>query len=297
MLLGFILVSQTVEVKAECSVGSQQEAKQIYKKALNADTVSKQLDFLQKSLNSCYSPEIEVQIFLLKGDMAFDKKNYKNAKNYYNKMLILVDQIKDPKSRKRLHLLSYECLKDTYKAMGEDELASIMQQKYDMRKRQKESSVTSSIVSSGDIVKGLQLKSVGGFRGVSIKQSVSLHVNFEFDSVAFSDEGKKQAHELAIALKELQFDYPNAKVDIVGYTDTKGNAKYNLNLSSKRARALKKYLTTRFTFNKLHFTSTGKGESEPICSKGSVEKYDGEYGCTGSEDTIASRRVEIIFGY
>lgn len=297
IIVGMMAVIQTL-MMAECSIESQKEAKQIYEKALNTDSNSEQLSFLQKSLDSCYSPEIDIQIALLKGDIAYDNKKYKTAKNYYNKMLTLIDKIKDTESKKELHLLSYVCLRDTYKAMGENELASIMQEKYDMRKRQKDNSHITNLVSSGDIVKELQLSNAEGtFRGVGVTQAVSLHVNYKYDSVSFSDDGKMQARELAIALKELQIDYPGTKVEIVGYTDTKGDAKYNLNLSNRRANSLKKYLVSNFTFNKISFSYTGKGESEPICSEGYVVKNNNEYRCSGNEDTDGSRRVEIIFGY
>lgn len=297
MIVGMIAVLQTV-MMAECSIESQKEAKQLYKKALNIDNVSEQLNFLQKSLDKCYSPEIDIQTSLLKGDIAYENKKYKSAKNYYNKMLTLIDQIKDPGSKKELHLLSYECLRDTYKAMGENELASIMQEKYDMRKRQKDHNRVTNLVSASSIVKELQLSSgEGSFRGVGVTQAVSLQVNYKYDSVSFSDDGKRQAKELAIALKELQIDYPGTKVEIVGYTDTKGDAKYNFNLSNRRADSLKKYLLSNFTFGKITFTSNGKGESEPICREGYVVKNANEYGCSGSEDKEESRRVEIIFGY
>ncbi len=46
-----------------------------------------------------------------------------------------------------------------------------------------------NLVSSRDIVKELQLSTdEGSFRGVSVTQAVSLHVNYKFDSVSFSND-------------------------------------------------------------------------------------------------------------
>lgn len=291
-----ILALFQVEIVAQCDVYAQQKAKEKYQKALNASNTLEQLSFLQQSLDSCYSPEVEVQISLLKGDTAYDNQEYKKAKEYYNKMLELVDQIKDPAVRKELHLLSYQCLEDTYKAMNEYELASIMKQKYDMRKENDtQASNDVELVSSDMIVKALQLPK--NFKGVGVTQSINLHVNYKYDSVEFTNEGEVQSKELAVALKELQIDYPGTKVEIIGYTDSRGSAVYNLDLSKRRAEALKQYLVTNFTFDQIGFSSTGHGESELICKEGHITHINGEYSCTGSEDNVQSRRVEVVFGY
>jgi len=295
VMAGIALMGQSAAV-AECSTASRQEAQAMYQKALQSQGTVKQLTLLEASLEKCYSPEIDIQISLLRGDVAYGNKQYKKAKNHYNNMLTLIGQVKDPDTQKQLHLLSYTCLRDTYQAMGEKELASIMQHKYDERKSQTQSISADTIASAQKIVRSLRLGS-GNFKGVSVTQSVNLHVNFQFDSDAFSEEGEAQARELAIALKELQADYPGAKVEIIGYTDTKGKAAYNQKLSERRARALVRFLTSGYHFDKIAFSSQGKGEQEPKCREGYVIKKQGEYTCTGSEDTRQSRRVEIRFGY
>lgn len=292
--LMFVLIQ--TQLIAECDAYAQEKANEYYQKALNVESAVEQLSFLQQSLDSCYSPEVEIQVELLKGDAAYDNKEYKKARNHYNDMLKILDQVKDPATRKELHLLSYKCLEDTYKAMNENELASIMRQKYDMRERRGLTATSNTqLVSADTIVRALKLPE--NFKGVGVTQSVNLYVNYKYDSVEFTDDGIVQAKELALALKELQLDHSGANVEIIGYTDTKGSAKYNLNLSDRRALALKRYLLNNFTFDQLRFVSNGRGESSPICLDGKADRMNGEYHCTGSEDRLRSRRVEVVFGY
>lgn len=300
-IVGIVAVLQ-VGVGADCSSYAKKESLELYKKAYKSTTIADQFELLNQSMQTCYSPEVDAQISLLNGDVAFGLKKYMDAKNYYNKILSVVNQIPSASTKKQLHLVSYECLRDTYKAMGEKELSAIMQEKYNMVKNQNENSFITTLVSSNSIHSSLKLPigtSAKGisFKGARVTQSINLHVNFKFDSSEFSSDGKKQARELAIALKELQLDFPNSNVEILGFTDTKGSANYNFSLSKRRASALKNYLKSTFTFNKLDFQSKGYGETQPVCSQGDVHEYKGEYSCSGKEDKESSRRVEIIFGY
>jgi len=80
-LIIYIILWQNL-LFGECSISSKEEAIKLYKQAIKIDNISKELNLLEKSLNSCYSPEINIQISLIKGDIAYDKKEYKSAKNY-----------------------------------------------------------------------------------------------------------------------------------------------------------------------------------------------------------------------
>ena len=130
-LIIYIILWQNL-LFGECSISSKEEAIKLYKQAIKIDNISKELNLLEKSLNSCYSPEINIQISLIKGDIAYDKKEYKSAKNHYSNMLRLIDKIKDKTSKKEFHLLSYKSLKNSYKAMNKNDLASIMGDKYNL---------------------------------------------------------------------------------------------------------------------------------------------------------------------
>ncbi len=84
---------------------------------------------------------------------------------------------------------------------------------------------------------------------------------FSFDSAAISESMKAQLNELA----ELLSSYPQARVDIKGYTDSSGPAAYNLRLSKRRAMAVEGYLLSRDVAAEQLFVE-GFGEKEPITS-------------------------------
>lgn len=71
---------------------NQKEAIKYYNKALKNS--KKEIYFLEKSLNSCYSPEAEANLLILK---AKKSNNLKIKRDYYNKSLIPISQLKNPK--------------------------------------------------------------------------------------------------------------------------------------------------------------------------------------------------------
>ena len=73
----------------------------------------------------------------------------------------------------------------------------------------------------------------------------------------------------------------NYSIEIKGYTDDIGKDNYNLNLSEKRAEAIKDYFLENGVSNLI--TSKGFGESDP--------KYDN----TDIKIKAKNRRVEIYF--
>jgi OOP family OmpA-OmpF porin len=58
--------------------------------------------------------------------------------------------------------------------------------------------------------------------------------------------------------------YPEVNIEVAGHTDNRGSDAYNLDLSSRRAASVLKYLRDGGVSNTL--TSRGYGESEPIAS-------------------------------
>jgi outer membrane protein OmpA-like peptidoglycan-associated protein len=74
---------------------------------------------------------------------------------------------------------------------------------------------------------------------------------------------------------------PTWKLQIIGHTDNKGSEEYNLDLSTRRANSVKKYLISKGV-NQDIITSEGKGETEPI------DTNDTEQG------REKNRRVEFI---
>jgi OOP family OmpA-OmpF porin len=67
-------------------------------------------------------------------------------------------------------------------------------------------------------------------------------------------------------------DWPEAKVEIGGYTDSQGAAQFNERLSEQRAQAVKAYLTSKYKkIRPGNLTPKGYGESDPVASNDTAE--------------------------
>ena len=91
-------------------------------------------------------------------------------------------------------------------------------------------------------------------------------VHFVTDSDVLSDKGEKILDEVTSILKK----HPNFEIEIQGHTDTRGDAAYNLDLSQRRADAVKRYLVAA-GINSDHLTSVGYGETQPIADESTSE--------------------------
>ena len=86
--------------------------------------------------------------------------------------------------------------------------------------------------------------------------------------------GKAELNEnakiiLSTVLESLR-DNPEIRVEIRGYTDNTGSAAVNLNLSQRRAEAVRDYLVGMgITFERLR--AIGYGEANPIASNATVD--------------------------
>jgi OOP family OmpA-OmpF porin len=64
--------------------------------------------------------------------------------------------------------------------------------------------------------------------------------------------------------------YPNARIKIIGYTDTSGHRSKNKVLSLKRAQSVKSLLV-QYGINSSKITAIGKGDLNPIATNDTVE--------------------------
>ena len=100
---------------------------------------------------------------------------------------------------------------------------------------------------------------------------------FEFDSAKLTDSVSERLDNFVNFLNE----YPQAQVEITGYTDSSGPAAYNLKLSERRAQAVADYLIAA-GIDADRFTVTGMGEENPVADNSTHE---------GREK---NRRVEVV---
>lgn len=101
---------------------------------------------------------------------------------------------------------------------------------------------------------------------------------FEHDSTELTEQAKTTLAPVAEYLNQR----PEIKVDVIGYTDSTGSAKYNQKLSEQRAQAASDYLESKGV-DKSRVTTIGKGEENPIADNSTIE---------GREK---NRRIEVSY--
>lgn len=101
---------------------------------------------------------------------------------------------------------------------------------------------------------------------------------FDFDKDVVKPESKPTLDEIAKLLQAK----PDMKLKIVGHTDNKGTAEYNLDLSTRRAANVVAALTSVYGIAPGRLTSEGAGLTQPIASNDT------------EEGRAKNRRVELI---
>ncbi len=85
-----------------------------------------------------------------------------------------------------------------------------------------------------------------------------MYTLFDFDSARIKPESFPKLDQSAMLLRTV-----SGVVHLIGHTDSKGNNRYNLDLSKRRANSVRKYLIDHGIDSPRIFAS-GKGEDEPI---------------------------------
>ncbi len=114
---------------------------------------------------------------------------------------------------------------------------------------------------------------------------------FAFDSDVLLPSGQRELDNFAVELTGTSFE----SVNITGHTDRIGSDAYNMNLSTRRAESVRRYLVDVKQFPGNRIMARGIGESEPVTRPGQ---------CVGREKPRASqelkdclqpdRRVEVV---
>lgn len=85
-------------------------------------------------------------------------------------------------------------------------------------------------------------------------------VSFGFDKSELTDESKAALSDFMAKIKGS----PNFVIEVQGYTDKTGSAKYNLDLSEKRADAVVRYLATTYSVPLRSIHKLGVGSEDPV---------------------------------
>lgn len=117
------------------------------------------------------------------------------------------------------------------------------------------------------VVRGLGPQS----RGISVEggepaspqaPSIDLQVNFEFDSSNLTNDARLTLKPLGEAMRTK--DLANLRFRIIGHTDARGTAEYNMDLSKRRAEAVRSHLVQFQQIAADRLESEGKGKTELI---------------------------------
>lgn len=101
---------------------------------------------------------------------------------------------------------------------------------------------------------------------------------FDFQSAVIKPESYGVVKEIAGVLKENG----SIKVKVIGHTSSDGDDKANMELSQKRAAAVKDLLVKEFGIDEARLETEGKGETQPIADNKT------------KEGKTANRRVEFV---
>jgi outer membrane protein OmpA-like peptidoglycan-associated protein len=114
-----------------------------------------------------------------------------------------------------------------------------------------------------------QLRSGLGARQTNQGTVVALQgdVLFDIDSAVIRSDAKPILSQLAEFVRLMDVD----EVMIAGYTDTTGDADYNLGLSRQRANAVSDYLRERGALSHVNVIVQGRGEQQPVATNETAE--------------------------
>ena len=86
-----------------------------------------------------------------------------------------------------------------------------------------------------------------------------------------SDDIKPESYGVLEQIAQLLRENPELKIRVIGHTDSDGEESKNLDLSKRRAAAIKTNLTLEFGIDTLRLQTDGKGEAQPTAPNATPE--------------------------
>ena len=120
--------------------------------------------------------------------------------------------------------------------------------------------------------------------GRSLSMNLSGDVLFDYDKAALKPEAEQALKKVAVVLSQ----FPESKVTVEGYTDSKGTKAANMQLSRERAQAVKDWLVKNGGVLTTNISTKGLGEQYPVAPNTNKDGTDNPLG------RALNRRVSII---
>jgi outer membrane protein OmpA-like peptidoglycan-associated protein len=120
--------------------------------------------------------------------------------------------------------------------------------------------------------------------GRSLSMNLSGDVLFDYDKATLKPASEEALKKVAVVLSQ----FPESKVTVEGYTDSKGTRAVNMQLSRERAQAVKDWLVRDGGVTASNISAKGLGEAYPIAANTNVDGTDNSLG------RALNRRVSII---
>src|SRR5882724_877114 len=120
--------------------------------------------------------------------------------------------------------------------------------------------------------------------GRSLSMNLSGDVLFDYDKAVLKPEAEQALKKVAVVLSQ----FPESKVTVEGYTDSKGTKATNMELSRERALAVKDWLVKNGGVLAANISTKGFGEQYPIAPNKNTDGSDNPLG------RALNRRVSII---
>jgi outer membrane protein OmpA-like peptidoglycan-associated protein len=120
--------------------------------------------------------------------------------------------------------------------------------------------------------------------GRSLSMNLSGDVLFDYDKAVLRPEAEQTLKKVAVVLSQ----FPESKVTVEGYTDSKGAKTTNMQLSRERAQSVKDWLVKNGGVITTNIATKGYGEQYPIALNKNADGSDNPLG------RALNRRVSII---
>lgn len=97
-------------------------------------------------------------------------------------------------------------------------------------------------------------------RGIRVNRSIDLDVPFSFNASTPTSDGISVLRQLGLALINPRL--ANGRFRLIGHTDARGDAAYNLRLSERRAGWVKEFLIKEYRIAPDRIEALGRGKAE-----------------------------------